>query len=107
MLDNDCNEEASDHDQDQFDDSAAGEHDCSTTSDESSSSDGDPLASVTVAEEPALEPSVEVDVHSVAAQLVRVFESFGKSTVKLGLTTGALQCTSTPTRFFRSSDLPW
>ena len=75
-------------------DSAAGDHDRSTSSDERSSSDGDPPASSSVVEEPTPKPFVEGDCHSVAAQPalrehcgVRVHQQFFF--------------------FFESSDLPW
>ena len=69
LLEDDCDEEAPDHDQDQFDDSAAGDHDSSTSSNESSSSDP-----------PA--PSVEENVPSVSAKTARVGRSLGKSAAK-------------------------
>ena len=61
---------------------SAGDLDSSTSSDWSSSSGGDPVAASRIAEEPAPEPSVEENVHSVAAQLARVSASFGKSAAK-------------------------
>ena len=83
LLVNDCDEEAPDHDEEQFDGSAAGDHDSSTSSDESSSFDGGPLASSRIAEEPAPEPSVEEGGHSVGAQLARVSASFRRSAAKV------------------------
>ena len=110
LLVNGCDEEAPDHNQEQFDGSSAGDHDSSMSSDESSSFDGDPLASSRSAEEPAPEPSEEGG-HSVAAQLARVSASFHKSAAKVVFEASdyghIAVCEFHRQEIFRSSDLPW